>query len=229
MSLSSVYSPEQIIPCLDKKLPLELHGIIGTFLGYKHHFYVLLRLSNNSLITPQIKKYICTDCYPYYKNLKNDAINYDVEFEKMMIENIHNIAEIHKVLPLFYKKSKDETYITSNEHIKMNELLTKGLARQVDSDDSFEDENENPLTCVVYHVYRIHHFPIIREITRSQFVIAFLAQTINFHFKRKGEKKQLHFQAYYKIPSYEKINKHIKKLRCKLKKQFVLVPAPGRL
>ena len=86
---------------------------------------------------------------------------------------------------------------------------------------SFEDENENPLTCVVYHVYRIHHFPIIREITRSQFVIAFLAQTINFHFKKKGEKKQLHFQAYYKIPSCKKINKHIKKLRCKLKKQFV--------
>ena len=29
MSLSSIYSPEQIIPSLDKKLPLELHGIIG--------------------------------------------------------------------------------------------------------------------------------------------------------------------------------------------------------
>ena len=117
----------------------------------------------------------------------------------------------------FIKKSKDETYITSNEHIKMNELLTKGLARQVDSNDSFEDENENPLTCIVYHVYRIHTFPIIREITLNQFVIAFLAQTINFHFKKQGNKKQLHFKAYYKVPSCKKINKHIKKLRCKLK------------
>ena len=64
--------------------------------------------------------------------------------------------------------------------------------------------------------------PILFQITPVQTIIALLAQDLNFSFKRKGEIKELYFQAYYKNPSFKKIHKHTKKLKSKLKKKFLL-------
>ena len=222
ISLSQIYSKNQKIPELDRRLPMELHAMIGKYLGYNHHFYIIMRLSNNSKVTNEIKRYLYNNCYPYYNRLKYDDNDYDVKFQQLLIDNLHNCVQIHKILPLFYKKTYEKKFITSNEHMKIHELLTKGYSYEVERDDSFEDQDENSLICHVYHVYRMNEKPILFQITPVQTIIAFLAQDLNYSFKRKGEMKELYFQAYYKNPSFRKINKHTNKLKSKLKKKFVL-------
>jgi hypothetical protein len=222
ISFSQIYSKDQKIPELDRILPIELHANIGKYLGYSRHFYIIMRLLNNSKVTNEIKRYLHNNCYPYFNRLKHDDINYDMIFHQILFDNIHNSVEIHKILPLFYKKTHEEKFITSNEHIKINELLTTGYSLETERDNSFEDEDENTLTCHVYHVFRINEKPIIFQVTHVQTIIALLAQDLNYCFKRKGETKELYFQAYYKNPSLKKINKHSIKLKSKLKKKFVL-------
>lgn len=223
-SISKIYSPNQNIPKLDQRLPIELHSIIGKYLGYSHHFFIIMRLMNNSKITKEIKEYLFNNCYPYYKRLKNIDIDYNENFENILLDNIDNIVEIHKILPLFYRKTNKQKFIYSNEYIKINELLTKGYSYQIDSDNSFEDEYENPLTCYVYLVYKLTE-KHINEITPVQTIIALLAQDIYYSFKIIGDTKNLYFRAYYKTPSINKITTYTNKLKSKISKKFILHPS----
>ena len=118
----------------------------------------------------------------------------------------------------------DIIIVCANEYIKINELLTKGYSYQIDSDNSFEDEYENPLTCYVYLVYKLTE-KHINEITPVQTIIALLAQDIYYSFKIIGDTKNLYFRAYYKTPSINKITTYTNKLLSKINKKFILHPS----
>ena len=237
--ITKIYSNIKI-PILEEKLPIDVHSIIGKFLGYSHHFFVYMNLTNNSNITTEIKKYLYLNCNSCFHLIDLKNIDYDYEFNKYLIENMHNIVQIHKILPLFYRKSNDEK-ITSSEFIKLNEYLTKGYAEEYsyeyndfyDSDDSFTIEEDPMMSSKLFQIYRLNKYPIVNDISQSQTAIAFLAQKLNYEFKKVDFESHLYFDARYKIPSLRKLNKHCIKIKNKKKNEIGStergIPAPGRL
>ena len=237
--ITKIYSNIKI-PILEEKLPIDVHSIIGKFLGYSHHFFVYMNLTNNSNITTEIKKYLYLNCNSCFHLIDLKNIDYDYEFNKYLIENMHNIVQIHKILPLFYRKSNDEK-ITSSEFIKLNEYLTKGYAVEYsyeyndfyDSDDSFTIEEDPMMSSKLFQIYRLNKYPIVNDISQSQTAIAFLAQKLNYEFKKVDFESHLYFDARYKIPSLRKLNKHCIKIKNKKKNEIGStergIPAPGRL
>ena len=237
--ITKIYSNIKI-PILEEKLPIDVHSIIGKFLGYSHHFFVYMNLTNNSNITTEIKKYLYLNCNSCFHLIDLKNIDYDYEFNKYLIENMHNIVQIHKILPLFYRKSNDEK-ITSSEFIKLNEYLTKGYAVEYsyeyndfyDSDDSFSIEENPMMSSKLFQIYRLNKYPIVNDISQSQTAIAFLAQKLNYEFKKVDFESHLYFDARYKIPSLRKLNKHCIKIKNKKKNEIGStergIPAPGRL
>ena len=237
--ITKIYSNIKI-PILEEKLPIDVHSIIGKFLGYSHHFFVYMNLTNNSNITTEIKKYLYLNCNSCFHLIDLKNIEYDYEFNKYLIENMHNIVQIHKILPLFYRKSNDEK-ITSSEFIKLNEYLTKGYAVEYsyeyndfyDSDDSFSIEENPMMSSKLFQIYRLNKYPIVNDISQSQTAIAFLAQKLNYEFKKVDFESHLYFDARYKIPSLRKLNKHCIKIKNKKKNEIGStergIPAPGRL
>lgn len=218
--ITKIYSCVKI-PILEEKLPSDVHSIIGKFLGYSHHFFVYMNLTNNSRITTEIKKYLYLNCNPCFHLIELKYIDYDYEFYKYLIENMHNIVQIHKILPLFYKKSNDEK-ITSSEFIKLNEFLSKGYAVEDsyeyytfndDDDDSDDDEVDPMFSSKLFKMYRLNKYPIVNDISQSQFAIAFLAQNLNYEFNKLDFENHLYFDARYKIPSLRKLIKHCKKIK----------------
>lgn len=192
-----------IIPILEEKLPIDVHSIIGKFLGFKTHIFIYMNLINNSKLSEIIKKYIYYDCFPRYKMYEND-INIDTLFEELLVENIHNIAEIHKILPLFYRKTNNKNYINSSEFKKIDNYLTNG----------YEVLEEYELfDCHSYCNYRLQSKPIINEITHQQFIIAFLAQNLPFYGVINGDLLDLRIQAKFKEPSLIKLKKHLSKIK----------------
>ena len=237
--ITKLYSSIEI-PILEEKLPIDVHSIICKFLGYSHHFFVYMNLTNNSNITTEIKKYLYLNCNPCFHLIELKNIDYDYEFNKYLIENMYNIVQIHKILPLFYKKTNDEK-ITSSEFIKLNEYLSKGYAVEYsyeyydsdDSDDSFSIEENPMMSNKLFKIYRLNKYPIVNDISQSQTAIAFLAQNLNYQFKKVDFESHLYFGARYKIPSLRKLNKHCIKIKNKKKNEIGsterLTPAPGRL
>ena len=237
--ITKIYSNIKI-PILEEKLPIDVHSIIGKFLGYSHHFFVYMNLTNNSNITTEIKKYLYLNCNSCFHLIDLKNIDYDYEFNKYLIENMHNIVQIHKILPLFYRKSNDEK-ITSSEFIKLNEYLTKGYAVEYsyeyndfyDSDDSFTIEEDPMMSSKLFQIYRLNKYPIVNDISQSQTAIAFLAQKLNYEFKKVDFESHLYFDARYKIPSLRKLNKHCIIINTKKKNEIGStergIPAPGRL
>ena len=237
--ITKIYSNIKI-PILEEKLPIDIHSIIGKFLGYSHHFFVYMNLTNNSNITTEIKKYLYLNCNPCFHLIELKNIDFDYEFNKYLIENMNNIVQIHKILPLFYKKTNDEK-ITSSEFIKLNEYLSKGYAVEYlyeyndfyDSDDSFSIEENPMMSSKLFQIYRLNKYPIVNDISQSQTAIAFLAQKLNYEFKKVDFESHLYFDARYKIPSLRKLNKHCIKIKNKKKNEIGStergIPAPGRL
>ena len=76
-------------------------------------------------------------------------------------------------------------------------------------------------------------YPIVNDISQSQTAIAFLAQKLNYEFKKVDFESHLYFDARYKIPSLRKLNKHCIKIKNKKKNEIWStdrgIPAPGRL
>ena len=237
--ITKIYSNIKI-PILEEKLPIDVHSIIGKFLGYSHHIFVYMKLTNNSNITTEIKKYLYLNCNPCFHLIELKNIDFDYEFNKYLIENMNNIVQIHKILPLFYKKTNDEK-ITSSEFIKLNEYLSKGYAVEYsyeyneyyDSDDSFSIEENPMMSSKLFQIYRLNKYPIVNDISQSQTAIAFLAQNLNYQFKKVDFESHLYFDARYKIPSLRKLNKHCIKIKNKKKNEIWStnrgIPAPGRL
>ena len=46
-------------------------------------------------------------------------------FEKLVVENLHNIVEVHRIMPLFYRRH-DTLTINSNDWWKIDNYLTNG-------------------------------------------------------------------------------------------------------
>ena len=192
-----------IIPILEEKLPIDVHSIIGKFLGFKTHIFIYMNLINNSKLSEIIKKYIYYDCFPRYKMYETN-ININVLFEELLVENIHNIVEIHKILPLFYRKTNNKNYINSSEFKKIDNYLSNG----------YEVLEEYELfDCHSYCNYRLQSKPIINEITHQQLMIAFLAQNIPFYVVINEDLLDLRIQAKFKEPSLIKLKKHLSKIK----------------
>ena len=102
-----------------------------------------------------------------------------------------------------------------------------------DSDDSFSIEEDPMMSSKLFQIYRLNKYPIVNDISQSQTAIAFLAQKLNYEFKKVDFESHLYFDARYKIPSLRKLNKHCIKIKNKKKNEIWsterLTPAPGRL
>ena len=192
-----------IIPILEEKLPVDVHSLIGKFLGFKNHIFIYMNLMNNSKLSEIIKKYIYYDCFPRYKMYEKD-INIDTLFEELLVENIHNIVEIHKILPLFYRKCSKNKYINSSEFKKIDNYLTNGY-EVLEEYELFE--------CHSYCNYRLQSKPIINEITHQQLMIAFLAQNIPYYVVINGDLLDLRIQVKFKEPSQTTLKKHLSKIK----------------
>ena len=83
-----------------------------------------MNLMNNSKLSEIIKKYIYYDCFPRYKMYEKD-INIDTLFEELLVENIHNIVEIHKILTLSIEKVV-KINILIQVNLKIDNYLTNG-------------------------------------------------------------------------------------------------------
>ena len=197
-----------IIPILEEKLPIDVHSIIGKFLGFKHEIFIYMNLIINPYITENMKKFIYYDCFPRYKMYESN-IDIDYLFEKTLVDNINNITEIHKILPIFYRKVKplcSKKYIDCSEYKKIDNYLTNGF-EMVTEYEMFKSH--------IYTNYNLHSKPLIGEITKQQVMIAFLSQNLPFHEEIEGDFFNIKVEAYYKNPTEKRLDNYLKKLKMK--------------
>ena len=160
--ITKLYSPIQI-PILEERIPVDVHSIICKYLGFSRHYFIYRNLLYNDNITELIKKYIYYECFPKYKHY-DKHMRIDYEYEKMVVENMHNVVEIHKMLPLLYKRTTIESsYCNSDEWKNIYKIITFGYEINTRIDDYAEE-------C---RVYRLLDKPIIEDITLSQVMLAF--------------------------------------------------------
>lgn len=200
--LSRIYA-STIIPCLDA-LPLDIHFVISKYLGYSHHMYVYINLVHSSKVTDQIKKHIYYECFPNYTMYKS-LPNINDLFEKYIIENIHNIMELHKVMPLVYKRSKTRT-ITCDENIRLNTLLTHGYNVTYESDSDEEDVEFTK-------TYKLCKRPIIYEITKGQCLAALLAQQLKYEILYENDDMTVKLKGKRKSPCEMEIKEYLRKIK----------------
>ena len=202
--ITKIYSPI-LIPRLEEKIPMDIHTVIGGFLGYSKHIFIYINLIYNPKVTDIIKRYIYYNCFANYK-LYDYTFDIQIPFEKLVIENLHNIVEIHRIMPLFYRRHNSYT-ITQKEWRKLDNYLTNGYEVQ-ESFDLVED-------IYVFRVYKLQKKPIIENITEQQTLCAFIAQLLTFHEVKSENSFHIEFNAYYKAPSSNRLNDYIEKNRIK--------------
>ena len=97
------------------------------------------------------------------------TINMDVWFENYVIKHISNIVNLHKIMPLFYKRS-NKTRVTCDEYMKLYNILVHGYDTAVydDSDSDSDSEHITVSTC-----YKLCKTPIHENITKAQCLCTF--------------------------------------------------------
>ena len=205
---SKIYSPIEI-EVLDKRIPLDIHFIIGKYLGYSHHIYVYINLVHNSKICNDLKLHIYHDCYPFYKMYTQPTINMDVWFENYVIKHISNIVNLHKIMPLFYKRS-NKTRVTCDEYMKLYNILVHGYDTAVydDSDSDSDSEHITVSTC-----YKLCKTPIHENITKAQCLCAFLAQHIEYDMMCSDEKVSFELKCKEKVPHEIELKEFLRKIK----------------
>lgn len=200
--ITKIYSPIQI-PILEERIPVDVHSIICKYLGFSRHYFIYRNLLYNDNITELIKKYIYYECFPKYKHY-DKHMRIDYEYEKMVVENMHNVVEIHKMLPLLYKRTTIESsYCNSDEWKTIYKIITFGYEINTRIDDYAEE-------C---RVYRLLDKPIIEDITLSQVILAFLSHKLNFYSIFEGDKMDVRFRVSPKIPKKHKLDNYISKIK----------------
>ena len=165
-----------------------------------------MNLIINPYITENMKKFIYYDCFPRYKMYESN-IDIDYLFEKTLVDNINNITEVHKILPIFYRKIKPlrtKKYIDCSEYKKIDNYLTNGF-EMVTEYEMFKSH--------IYTNYNLHSKPLIGEITKQQVMIAFLSQNLPFHEEIEGDFFNIKVEAQYKKPTEKRLDNYLKKLK----------------
>lgn len=198
--ISRIYSIVNI-PTIDRLLPLDIHYVISEYLGFSTHMRIYIRLVYNYEITHAVKEHIYNECYPFFRMYENNDT--DALFEHMVINNLHNIVECYKILPLFYEMNNGSNFITYQEHIRLHNLLTIGFPVSDDDTDSDSDDADKDVD--VMFMYKLCKRPILYEITRQQCVCAFLARGYNFEITYIGNKMKLKVFCMNRTPSEEEL------------------------
>jgi len=198
--ITKLYSPIQI-PILELRIPIDVHSIISGYLGFGRHYFIYRQLICNNNITEIIKKYIYYECFPKYKHY-DKHMRIDYEYEKMVVENMHNISEVHKLLPIIYKKtSLEPTYCNSDEWKNIYKIITFGYEKSRKINDYTQE-------C---RVYRLLDNPIIEDITLSQVMLAFLAHNLDFYTIFEKDNMDLRIRVIQRQPNQKKLYKYISK------------------
>ena len=200
--LSRIYA-STIIPCLDS-LPLDIHFVISKYLGFVHHMYVYINLVHSSKVTDQMKTHMYYDCFPKYAMYKS-LPNINDLFEKYIIDNIHNIVELHKIMPLMYKRSKKRR-ITCHENASLYTLLTHGYDVSHESDSEDEDVEFTK-------TYKLCKKPILFEITKSQCLAAFLAQQLEYEISYVDGNMTVNLKVKRRFPCETEVIQYLRKIR----------------
>lgn len=201
--ITKIYSPI-LIPRLEEKIPMDIHTVIGGFLGYSKHMFIYINLMYNSKVTDTMKRYIYYNCFANYK-LYDYTFDIQSHFEKLVVENLQNIVEIHRIMPLFYRRH-DSLTVNSNEWRKLDHYLSNGYEAR---------ETFDLIECDVFKVYKLQKRPINKNITEQQTLCAFIAQQLKFYEVKKNDSFHINFNAYYKAPSSSKLDKYVEKYRIK--------------
>lgn len=201
--ITQIYSPI-LIPCLENKIPMDIHTVICGFLGYTKHVFIYINLIYNSKVTDIMKRHIYYNCFTNYK-LYDYTFDVSLPFEKMVVENLHNIVEIHRIMPLFYRRHNTLT-IDQKEWRKIDNYLTNGYEVR---------ESFDLVECDVFKIYKLQKRPIVENITEQQTLCAFIAQLLDFHEVKTDESFHIEFNAHFKRPSSGRLNKYIEKNRIK--------------
>lgn len=201
--MASIVYTSTVIPRLDA-LPIDIHFVISRFLGFSHHMFVYINLIHSSKVTDQMKKHIYYDCFPQYTMYKS-LPNISDLFEEYIVKHLHNIVELHKVMALFYKRSKRRR-ITSDENVYLNTLLTHGhdVIYESDSDDDDVDFKKT---------YKVCKKPILYEITKGQCLAAFLAQQIEFDISYENETITVNLKCRRRTPCELEIIEYMRKIK----------------
>ena len=201
--ITKLYSSIQI-PILEERIPIDVHSIICKYLGFSRHYFIYRNLLYNDNITEIIKKFIYYECFPKYKHY-DKHMKIEHEYEKLVTDNMHNIVEIHKILPLIYKRSdeNDSVYCNSDEWKSIYRIITFGYEINTKLDDYAEE-------C---RVYRLIDKPIIDDITLSQVMLAFLSHNLNFYSIFEKDKMDVRFRISPKTPKKYKLDNYISKIK----------------
>lgn len=197
--ITKIYSPIQI-PQLEDKIPMDIHTIICGFLGFTKHMFIYINLIYNAKVTDIMKRYIYYNCFANYK-LYDYSFDVSSLFEKLVIDNLHNIVEVHRIMPLFYRRH-DTLTIDQNEWRKIDNYLTNGYEVR---------ETFDLVECDVFRIYKLQKKPIVENITQQQTLCAFIAQLLNFHEVKSENSFHIAFHAYFKEPSSRRLNNYIEK------------------
>ena len=199
---SRIYAPISV-HCLDV-LPIDIHFVISKYLGFSHHMYVYINLVDNSKVSKEIKKHIYYECFPNYTMYKS-LPNINDLFEKYVIDNIHNIVELHKVMPLVYKRSRTRT-ITCDENIRLNTLLTHGYNVEYESDSDDDDVDFTK-------TYKLCKKPILFEITKGQCMAAFIAQHLDYETTYINDNMKVILKGKRRSPCEMEVKEYLRKIK----------------
>lgn len=205
--ISQIYSIDEPTPKLDL-LPDDVHGIICEYLDKEHEFVAWSMINEKiNLIPHDIKLYACNNCSPIFEEYKNDCDFENKKFLKLVAENLHNIVEARKIIPLFYKQSRySDICVNVDEHIKINKILTEGYTIK------YEEKY-----CTHFDVYKLNNRPIAMNIEPLHVLIAYLVTPLKFHICYDYTRRfiDIKFQAYYREPPKDKLERFVRKFKKK--------------
>lgn len=215
--ITQIYSPIQI-PILEEKLNRDIHYKISTFLGFNHHVWIYLNLTSKNKISNNTKKTILEiECINYNSN------NIDYIFEKTIIDNLHNIVQIHKVLPLLYRKCK--IYNNLNNEFEWLQIIFKDGYETTKTKiwDDYDEFNEliGTVEKITQKSYRLNEKPIVNDITHFQFILSLISNNIETNITIHDNKPDISCKLKYKQPSESKIKHHCSKIKSKCKKESI--------
>lgn len=215
--ITQIYSPIQI-PILEEKLNRDIHYKISRFLGLNHNTWIYLNLTSSSRIPYNTKK-IILDLQSL--NYNNENINYI--FQQNIIDNLHNIVEIHKILALLYRKSK--FYNNLDDEFKWLDYIVKDGYEITKSEtwDDYDDNDEliGTVEQVTQTTYKIHEKDIINDITYTQFILSILSNNVDINISINNNTPSLLCKLKYKKPSETKIIRYCKKIQSEYKTEYI--------
>lgn len=215
--LTKIYSPI-VIPILEEKLFDDIHYKISRFLGFNHDMWIYLNLTSNNKISYDSKKSILD-----LESLNYDNKNINYIFKKTIIDNLRNIVQIHKVLPLLYKKCKK--YNNLNNEFEWLQIIFKDgyettKTKTWDDYDEF-DELIGTVEKITQKSYILNEKPIINNISYFQFILSLISNNVETNITMHDNKLDISCKLKYKKPTESKIKHHCAKIKSKCKKESI--------